>query len=142
MWKELAQEFPVVFDQSAEQTLWNATRDTELRRPLTRAEEIRRKTGIPHEQIAHDRLWNKRPDGIAFKMPTKTKAGVICLLEFKRMSDVTNQYIIRAKRVSEAQYTSLRSTLAITMQRQGWKVEQVSIITGARSLNEEELKKN
>ena len=77
VWRELAQEFPAVFDQCAEQTLWNAARDMELRRPLTQDEEMRRKTGIPHEQIAHDRLWNKRPDGIAFRMPTKTKAGVI-----------------------------------------------------------------
>ncbi len=60
-------------------------------------------------------------DGIAFKMPTKTKVGVICLLEFKRMSDVTNHYIVRAKREAEAQYASLRSALAKTMQRQvGW----------------------
>ncbi len=105
---------------------------------------MRRKKGIPREQIAQDRIWNKRPDGIAFKMPTKTKAGVICLLEFKRMSvsDVTNQYIVRAKRIAEAQYTSLRSALARTMQHQGWRVEQVSFIAGARSLNEEELKKN
>ena len=79
----------MVFDQCTEQTLWNTARDTELRRPLTQAEETRRKKGIPHEQIAHDRLWNKRPDGIAFKMPTKTKEGVICLLEFQRMSDVS-----------------------------------------------------
>ena len=28
------------------------------------------------------------------------------------------------------------------MQHQGWKVEQVSFITGSRSLNEEEIKKN
>ncbi len=28
------------------------------------------------------------------------------------------------------------------MQRQGWKVEQVSFITGVRSLNEDEIKKN
>ena len=75
-------------------------------------------------------------------MPTKTKAGVICLLEFKRMSNVTNHYIVRAKRAAETQYASLRSALVITMQRQGWKVEQVSFIEGARSLNEEELKKN
>ena len=113
-----------------------------MRRPLTQTEEIRRKTGIPHEQIAHDRLWNKRPDGIAFKIPTKTKTGVICLLEFKVMSDVTSHYIVRVKRVTESQYASLRSALAITMHRQGWKVEQVSFIAGARSLNEEELKKN
>ncbi len=90
MWKGLAQECPVVFDQCVEQTLWNVARDTELRRPLTQVEEIRRKTGIPHEQIVQDRLWNKRPDGIAFKIPTKTKAGVICLLEFKRMSDINS----------------------------------------------------
>jgi hypothetical protein len=125
-----------------EQTLWNVAKDTELRRPLTQTEEIRRKKGIPHDQIAHDRLWNKRPDGIVFKVPTKTKAGVICLLEFKRMSDVTSHYIVRVERVAESQYASLRSALSITMQHQGWKVEQVSFIGGARSLNEEELKKN
>jgi hypothetical protein len=137
----------VVFDQFVEQTLWNTANDTELRRPLTQTEEMRRKTAIPHythEQIAHDRLWNKRPDGIAFQVPTKTKSGVICLLEFKRMSDVTNHYtmIVRVKRVPEAQYVSLGSALPITMQCQGWKVEQVSFIAGARSLNEEELKRN
>ena len=87
-------------------------------------------------------FWNKRPDGIAFKMPTKTKAGVIYLLELKCMSDVTNQYIVRAKRVTEAQYSSLRSALTITMKCQGSRVEQVSFITGTRSLNEEELEKN
>ena len=103
---------------------------------------MRRKKGIPHEQITHDRFWNKRPDGIVFKMPTKTEAGVICLLEFKRMSDVTNHYILRSKRVTETQYVSLRSALVITMERQGWKVEQVNFITGASSLNEEEIKKN
>jgi hypothetical protein len=47
---------------------------------LTRAEMIHRQQGISHEQIAEDRLWNKRPDGIAFQMPTDTKSGVISLL--------------------------------------------------------------
>ena len=74
-----------------------------------------KKEGIPHEQITHDRLWNKRPDGIAFKISTKTKAGVICLLEVKVMSDVTNQYIVRTKHVAEVQYTSLRSALTKSM---------------------------
>ena len=131
----------MVFDQCAEQTLWNAARDTEVRRPLTQTEERRKKSGIPQEKITQDRIWNKRPDGVAFKMPTNTKARVICLLEFKRMSDVTSHYVVNPKRVAEAQYASLRSALAIVMQRQGWKVEQVSFIAGARSLNEEELKR-
>ena len=97
---------------------------------------------VPHEQITQNRLWNKRPDGIAFKMPTNTKVGVICLMEFKRMSDVTNQYVVRAKRVAEEQYQPFRSALSKKMQRPGWMVEQISFIAGARSLNEEELKKN
>ena len=103
---------------------------------------MQRKKGIPHEQISHSRLWSKRADGIAFKMTTKTKVGVICLLEFKRMSDVTNHYIVRAKREAEAHYESLRSMLVKTMKHQGWRVEQVSFVAGVRSLNEEELKKN
>jgi hypothetical protein len=113
-----------------------------MRRPLTQAEERRSKSGILQEQIAQDRFWNKRPDGVEFKMPTETKTGVICLLEFNRMSDVTSHYIDRAKREAETQYSSHRSALAMTMQRQSWKVEQVIFITGVRSLNEEELKKN
>jgi hypothetical protein len=103
---------------------------------------IRRQQGISHEQIAEDRLWNKRPDGIAFKMPTATKSGVICLLEFKRMSDVTSHYIVRAKSVAVAQYESLRSALSKTMQHSGWMVHQRSFIAGARSLNEAEFKEN
>ena len=75
--------------------------------PLTRVETTRNQQGISHEQITEDRLWNKRPDGIAFKMPTDTKSGVICLLEFKRMSDVTSNYIVRDKSATMAQYESL-----------------------------------
>ncbi len=107
VWTELDQEFPEVFNHCAEQTLWNAARDSEMQRPLTSVETIRKKQGISHEQIAEDRLWNKRPDGIACKMPTDTKLGVISLLEFKHMSDVTSHYIVRAKSVSMTQYESL-----------------------------------
>jgi hypothetical protein len=115
VWKELDQEFHKGFNQCEEQTLWNEARDIKLRRPLTQTEEIRRQKGIPHEQIPQDRFWNKRPDGIAFKVPTKGGTGVICLLEFKRMSDVTSHYIVRAKCVQETQYVSLKSALVITM---------------------------
>ena len=75
-------------------------------------------------------------------MPTDTESGMICLLEFKRMSDVTSHYIVRAKSVALAQYESLRSVLDKVMQRSGWVVHQRSFIAGARSLNETELKEN
>jgi hypothetical protein len=103
-----------------------------MQRPLTRAEMIRKQQGISHEQIAEDRLWNKRPDGIAFKIPTDTKSGVICLLEFKRMSDVTSHYIVRTKSVAVTQYESLRSAFGKVMQHSGWVVHQRSFVAGAR----------
>ena len=113
-----------------------------MQRPLTEAETVRRQQGIPHERIAEDRLWNKRPDGIVFKMPEDSSSGVLCLLEFKRMSDVTSNYIVRAKSLAMAQYESLRTALDKALQRSGWVVHQRSFIAGARSLNETELKEN
>ena len=105
---------------------------------------MQRKEGISHEQVAQNRPWNKRPDGIAFKMPTRTKAGVICLLDFKRMSDVTNHYVIRVKREEEEQYEPLTSARSKSMQpwHQGWMVERISFIVRAWSLHEEDLKEN
>ena len=71
-----------------------------------------------------------------------SSSGVLCLLEFKRMSDVTSTYIVRAKSAVETQYESLRTALGKTLQRSGWVVHQRSFIAGARSLNEAELKEN
>ena len=39
--------------------------------PLTAKEKRKRDDGITEETIAMDRLWNKRPDGIAIKKPTE-----------------------------------------------------------------------
>ena len=37
---------------------------------------------------------------------------------------------------------SLKRALGVTIQNQGWKVEQISFIAGSRSLNEQDLRKN
>ena len=57
------------------------------------------------------------------------------------MSDVTDQYLTRARSRAENQYESLRRALGDTLQRQGWRVEQVSFIAGSRSVNEEDFRK-
>ena len=56
--------------------------DQEMKHPMTEAEEKRLKAGIPKETIVVERIWNKRPDGFALKMPTITKAGEFVILEF------------------------------------------------------------
>ncbi len=65
------------------QTLENATMEQERHRPLTEAEERKHKADTPKQKIVIDRIWNKRPDGFAFKMATKT--GELVILEFKSM---------------------------------------------------------
>ena len=46
----------------------------EMDRPMTETEEKRYTADIPKEKIALERIWNKRPDGFAIKMPT-TETG-------------------------------------------------------------------
>ena len=125
------------------QLLENAATAQVGHHPLTAAEKRKRDDGITEETIAIDRLWNKRPDGFVIKKPTEdTKGGELVILEFKRMSSVTDQYVKRAKHVAEAQYAPLKSALQKTLGLQGWTVNQRSFIAGARSLNEQDLHDN
>ncbi len=64
-----------------------------MKRHMTEAEEKRYRADIPRETIAEDRIWNKRPDGLAIKMPTPETVGEFAILEFKRISCVTDQYV-------------------------------------------------
>jgi hypothetical protein len=102
------------------------------------------------ETIAKDRFCRMRPDGIAVLHPSRiqnttpvgNKAVVFCILEYTRMSDVTDQYLLRVKSTAENQYASLQSALNDEIHRQGWKVEQISFVTGSRPVNEQDLRKN
>jgi hypothetical protein len=76
-------------------------------RPLTEVEQKKHKAGIPREKITLESIWNKRSDGLTIKRPTTEKAGELVILEFKRMSCVTDQYVRRARNVAEAQYESI-----------------------------------
>ena len=58
------------------------------------------------------------------------------------MSDVTDQYLTRARSRAENQYASLKRALGATLQHQGCQVEQIIFIAGSRSLNEQDLRKN
>ena len=106
---------------------------------MTEVEKRKHNTDTPKEKIVLDRLWNKRPDGFAIKIPTETKTGELVILEFKRMSCVTDQYVRRTRNVVETQYVSIKSVLQRTLGPHGWIVSQRSFITGARSLNEKDL---
>jgi hypothetical protein len=93
------------------QLLENAATSQVSHHPLTEAEKRKRNDGITEETIVIDRLWNKRPDGFAITKPTEdTKGGELVILEFKRMSCVTDQYVKRAKHIAEDQNATLSQT--------------------------------
>jgi hypothetical protein len=96
-------------------TIRNAARFREMDRPLTQAEARRIQEGQSKEEIAKERFWRMRPDGLAVLPPVRNKAGAFCILEHKRMSDVRDRYLTRAKRTVEDQYVSLRNVISETM---------------------------
>jgi hypothetical protein len=83
-----------------------------------------------------------RPDGITVLPPAGNKAGTFCILEHKRMSDCCEHYLVRTKNTAENQYASLRSAISTVIQRQSWRVDQVSFITGARSVDKQDFSNN
>jgi hypothetical protein len=113
-----------------------------MARPLTPVEDRRIKEGIPRETVVKKSFWRMRPDGIMVLPPVGNTAGIFCSLEHKRMSDVCNRYLIRSKSTDENQYVSLRGVISTVIQCQDWKVEQISFITDARSVDKQDLNKN
>ena len=102
IWTELSQDYPEVFNPvSSAQSLWFGAENLEMEHHLTPAEIETPATGVPLATIAEAKLWNKRLDGIASKMPNEGKQGEFLILEFKRMSDVTENYLSRAKDTAE-----------------------------------------
>ena len=63
---------------------------SQIARPLMPSDIKRmQEDKVSMETVAEERFWRKRPDGIAFRISTKPKSGVVfCILEYKRMSDV------------------------------------------------------
>ncbi len=143
IWDDITSEFKdIPYLNLTQDTIWNATRAREMVRPLTSVEDRRIKEGIPKETVVKESFWRMRLDGIAVLPPVGNVAGIFCILEHKRMSDVCDRYFIRVKSTTENQYASLRDVISTVIQCQGWKVEQSSFITGTRSVDKQDLSKN
>jgi hypothetical protein len=143
IWDDITSEFKdIPYLNLTQDTIWNVERAREMVRPLTPVEDRRIKEGIPKETVVKESFCRMRPDGITVLPPVGNTDGIFCILEHKRMSNVCDQYLIRDKITTENQYVSLRSVITTVIHRQGWRVEQVSFITGARSVDKQDLSKN
>jgi hypothetical protein len=67
---ELELEFPEIFNLCTAQFLWFRARYQELARTLIPAEGKMIRGRVSRKEIAEERMWRKRPDGVAIKMST------------------------------------------------------------------------
>ena len=68
----------------------------------------------------HGGLYMEHSKGTQNEAPLHPiQSGAFFILEFKRMSDVTDQYLIRGRSRVKNQYESLRRVLGATLQHQG-----------------------
>ncbi len=72
----------------------------------------------------------------------KIRRGSFVFWNTKGCPNVCDRYLIRTKNTTENQYSSLRITISTEIQSQGGKVEQISFITGTRSVDKQDLSKN
>ncbi len=143
IWNDITSDFEdVQYLNLTQDMIWNAARTREMGRPLTPVEQKKIREGVPRETVMQESFWRMRPDGIAVLPPTGNKTGTFCILEHKRMSDCCEHYLARAKKTADNQYASLCSAIGTVIQRQDWKVGQVSFITGATSVDKQDFRKS
>ena len=117
IWDEITSDFEdIQYLNLTQETIWNAVRAREMVRPLTPVENKRIKEGIPRETVVKESFCRMRPDGISVLPPEGDTTGTFCILEHKRMSDVCERYLVRAKSTVENQYSSLRIVISTVIQ--------------------------
>ena len=143
LWNDIPSEIEgIQYLNLTQDTIRNTARDREIQCPITQEENRRIQEGQSKETVVKETFWRLRPDGITVLPPVGNRTDFFCILEHKWMSDVCDRYLTRAKITVEDQYTSLRSSISKAIQCEGWRIEQISFITGARSVNKQDLRKN
>ena len=88
------------------------------------------------EQEADDedkqaRFWRRRPDGFA----VNEREHVIYILEFKRVSDTSDQYVSETQKLAETQHLAVTQGLKSLFKGTQWTVEQLSFVAGHKSVS-------
>ena len=79
------------------------------------------------------RFWRRRPDG--FAVNEKEPHDVIYVLEFKRISDASDQYVAETQKLAETQHLAVTQGLKSLFKGTQWTVEQLSFVEGHKSVS-------
>jgi hypothetical protein len=77
------------------------------------------------------RFWRRRPDGFT----VNEQEHIIYVLEFKRVSDVGQEYVTETQQLAEAQHLAITQGLQKLFKDTQWTVEQLSFVAGHKSVS-------
>ena len=93
-------------DEALEDIMWEAARPWEERWDTLKMDESRVEEQEVDDEDKQARFWRRRPDGFA----VNEREHVIYILEFKRVSDTSDQYVSETQKLAETQHLAVTRT--------------------------------
>ena len=118
-------------DEALEDRMWEAARPWEERWDVLKMDESRVEEQEAGDEDIQARFWRRRPDGFA----VNEKEHVIYVLEFKRVSDTSDQYVAETQKLAETQHLAVTQDLKSLFKGTQWTVEQLSFVAGHKSVS-------
>ena len=111
--------------------MWETARPWEERWDTLKMDESRVEEQEVDDEDKQARFWRHRPDGFA----VNEREHVIYILEFKRVSDTSDQYVSETQKLAETQHLDVTQGLKSLFKDTQWTVEQISFVTGHKSVS-------
>jgi hypothetical protein len=111
--------------------MWESARPWEEKGESLKVNESKMVEQELDDEDRQARFWRRRPDGFA----VDEKEHIIYVLEFKRVSDVGQEYVAETQQLAEAQHLAVTQGLQKLFKDTHWTVEQLSFVVGHKSVS-------
>jgi hypothetical protein len=117
--------------QVLDESMWEAARPWEEKRESFKVKESKMAEQELDDEDRQARFWRRRPDGFE----VNEKEHIICVLEFKQVSDAGQEYVAETQQLAEAQHFAVTQGLQKLLKDTQWTVEQLSFVAGHKSVS-------
>jgi hypothetical protein len=118
-------------DQVLDEAMWEEDRPWEEKWESLKVNESNMVEQELDDEDRQARFWRRRPDGFA----VNEKENIIYVLEFKRVSDAGQEYVVETQQLAEAQHLAVTQGLQKLFKDTQWTVERLSFVVGHKSVS-------
>ena len=118
-------------DEVLEGIMWETARPWEEQWETLKMDKSRVEEQEIDDEDKQARFWRRRLDGFA----VNEREHVIYILEFKRVSDTSDQYVSETQKLAETQHLAVTQGLKSLFKGTQWTVEQISFVSGHKSVS-------